>query len=184
MYCSQLGQDKLVDDYLKEKRDGYFLDIGCCHWDYMSNTCFFEKVRNWKGIGVDLMEKYAVEWEQHRPNSILHLGNAVEVDYEKLLDDNNAPMVIDYLTIDVDPPITLSLEALYAVFKSNRKFNVITFETDYGGDVECNFTRPGTRDASREFLVARGYKLISEIYTRNDTYHVDDFWVHNSIIEI
>jgi len=182
MYYSQLGQDKLVDDYLNGKTNGYFLDVGCCYWDYMSNTCFFDRERNWKGIGVDLMEKYADGWKVNRPNSIFHVGNAVEVDYQKLLDDNDAPMVIDYLTIDVDPPTTLSLEALRAVFKTNRKFNVITFETDYGGDVECNFTRQGTRDDSRKFLFWRGYELISEIYTRNNTYHVDDFWVHSSII--
>ena len=182
MYYSQLGQDKLIDDYLKGKRDGYFLDIGCCYWDYMSNTCFFEKERGWKGIGVDLMDKYADGWNINRPNSIFHVGNAVETDYQKLLDDNNAPMVIDYLSIDVDPPTTLSLESLYVVFKSDRKFNVITFENDYGGDVECNFTRPGTKDASRAFLTERGYVLTGEIYTRNGTYLVDDFWVHKSIL--
>jgi hypothetical protein len=181
MYQSQLGQDKLVDDLLKQKTNGYFLDIGACYWDYMSNTCFFDRERNWKGIGVELLDEYADGWKQNRPNSIFHVGDAVQTDYQKLLDDNNAPMVIDYLSIDVDPPTTLSLESLYAVFKTNRKFNVITFETDYGGDVECNFSRPSTRDPSRKFLLDRGYKLIQEIYTHGGSYHVDDLWVHESI---
>lgn len=181
MFYSQLGQDRLVDELLNHKTNGYFLDIGGCYWDYMSNTCFFDKVRNWKGIGVELKAEYAEGWKQNRSNSIFHVGNAIETDYQKLLDDNNAPKVIDYLSIDVDPPTTLSLESLYAVFKTNRRFNVITFETDYGGDVECNFTRPSTRDHSRKFLLDRGYKLVQEIYTNNNTYHVDDLWVHESI---
>jgi hypothetical protein len=184
MYTSQLSQDKLIDDLLKQKTNGYFLDIGACYWDYMSNTCFFDRERGWRGIGVDMMEKYAEGWKQNRPNSILQIGNAVEIDYQKLLNNNNAPMVIDYLSIDVDPPTTLSLEALYAVFKTDRKFNVITFETDYGGDVECNFTRQGTREDSRKFLLERGYKLIKEIYDIGKPwYHVDDLWVHESIYQ-
>lgn len=184
MHYSQLGQDDIVDRLLKQKTDGFFLDIGACYWDNMSNTCFFEKSRNWKGIGVEHDPRYALGWKQNRPNSIFHVGDATKVDYQKLLDDNNAPMVIDYLSIDVDPPTTLSLESLYEVFKTDRQFLVITFECDYGGDVECNFTRPGTRDESREFLKSKGYVLLKEVYDRGKTwYHVDDVWVHESIYD-
>jgi hypothetical protein len=182
--ASQLGQDALVDKLLKQKTDGFFLDIGACYWDYMSNTEFFEKQRNWKGIGVEHDEKYLSDWQQNRPNSLLHIADATAVDYQKLLDENNAPKVIDFLSIDVDPPTTLSLESLYKIFETDYHFNVITFECDYGGDVECNFTRPGTRDESREFHKSKGYVLLKEIYDLGKTwYHVDDLWVHESIYD-
>ena len=181
-YYSQLGQDELVDKILNEKTNGFFLDIGGCYWDYMSNTCFFDKERNWKGIGVELDGKYEDGWKQNRPNSIFHIEDATKVDYQSLLDYNKAPKIIDYLSIDVDPPTTLSLEALYKIFETDYHFNIISFECDYGGDVECNFHRSGTKDESRKFLIDKGYVLLGEIYDRGKTwYHVDDLWVHESI---
>ena len=181
---SQLGQDTLVDKLLKQKTQGFFLDIGACYWDHMSNTHFFEKERGWRGVGVELNPDYKEGWLQNRPDSFLHIEDATTVDYQKLLDENNAPKIIDYLTIDVDPPTTLSLEALHKIFETDYHFNVITFECDYGGDVECNFTRPGTRDESREYLKSKGFVLLREIYDiGKPSYHVDDLWVHESIYD-
>jgi len=181
MYYSQLDQDLIIDEILERKENGYFLDIGACYWDYMSNTCFFEKHRNWQGIGIELDERHTNGWEQNRNKSIFKIADATKIDYQKILDLNNAPKIIDYLSIDVDPPTTLSLEALYKVFESDRIFNVITFECDYGGDVECNFSRKGTRDESRDFLSSKGYILIKEIYDKQKTwYHVDDLWILKS----
>ena len=179
---SQLGQDELVDQILKSKTNGFFLDIGACYPEYMSNTHFFEMERGWTGVGVDIEEKYQSLWKERRPKSFFHLEDATKVDYQKLLDSVNAPKVVDYLSIDVDPPTTLSLESLYKVFETDYSFNVITFECDYGGDVECNFQRKGTRDESRKFLMDRGYILVKEIYDRVKThYHVDDLWIHERI---
>ena len=179
---SQLGQDELVDGLLKQKVNGFFLDIGACYHDYMSNTEFFEKQRNWSGIAVELNEEYAGGWQQNRPRSVFFCHDATTVDYQKLLDDNNAPKIIDYLSIDVDPPTTLSLEVLYKIFETDYEFNVITFECDYGGDEECNFTRQGTRDESRAFLESKGFTLVQEIYDRGKpNYHVDDLWIHERL---
>lgn len=184
MYTSQLGQDILIDKYLKGKTGGYFLDIGASYAVQFSNTCFLEKERNWKGIAVELDQKYQDEWSRERPNSVFLCGDATKFDYQKVLDENQAPKVIDYLSIDVDPPTTLSLDCIYSIFKTDYHFNVISFETDYGGDVECNFTRPSTRDVSRDLLRSKDYVLITEIYDRVKThYHVDDFWVHKSIYD-
>lgn len=179
---SQLGQDVLVDNLLFGKTNGFFLDIGACYPDYMSNSHFFETERKWIGVAVEFDEKYQSMWKEQRPNTFFHLEDATKVDYQKLLDSVNAPKRIDYLSIDVDPPTTLSLESLYKVFESDYMFDVITFECDYGGDVECNFTRPGTRDESRNFLKEKGYILVKEIYDYGKPhYHVDDLWIHSRI---
>ena len=180
-YYSQLGQDSIVDFTLKGKNNGFFLDVGASFWDRFSNTYFFEKYRNWRGIGVDLEPSYLDGWRSNRHNSVLYIDDATKIDYQHILDVNNAPNVVDYLSIDVDPPTTFSLDALYKIFQTNRIFNVITFECDYGGDVECNFTRKGTRDESREFLKSKGYILVQEIYDRGKPwYHVDDLWILKS----
>lgn len=52
-YYSQLGQDKFIDEYLNEKQNGFFIEIGAHDGVSCSNTLFFEEFRNWKGICIE-----------------------------------------------------------------------------------------------------------------------------------
>lgn len=50
-YMSQLGQDRLVNEwFFQNKRNGVFLDIGAHDGKTGSNTYFFEKELGWSGI--------------------------------------------------------------------------------------------------------------------------------------
>ncbi|CAN5170791.1 hypothetical protein BH09DEP1_BH09DEP1_6810 [soil metagenome] len=50
-YMSQLGQDKLLNEqFLLNKKNGFFLDIGAHDGMTGSNTYFFEKELGWQGI--------------------------------------------------------------------------------------------------------------------------------------
>ncbi len=53
LYYSQLGQDKFVDEYLNNKENGIFIDIGAHDGKSCSNTLFFEESRNWSGICIE-----------------------------------------------------------------------------------------------------------------------------------
>jgi FkbM family methyltransferase len=50
---SQLGQDTLVDHYLRGKRNGVFVDIGAYDGVTISNTLMLEKDRGWTGICIE-----------------------------------------------------------------------------------------------------------------------------------
>jgi len=52
-YYSQLGQDKFVDDFLNQKENGIFIDVGAYDGSKFSNTKFFEESRNWSGICIE-----------------------------------------------------------------------------------------------------------------------------------
>ena len=53
-YNSQYGQDKFFDEEIfRKKEHGFFLDIGAHDGVSLSNTYFFEKFRNWRGICVE-----------------------------------------------------------------------------------------------------------------------------------
>jgi FkbM family methyltransferase len=52
-YYSQLMQDKFVDEYLKQKENGFFIEIGAHDGVSCSNTLFFEEFRNWDGICIE-----------------------------------------------------------------------------------------------------------------------------------
>ena len=53
-YFSQISQDKILDEELfKGKRNGFFVEVGATDGLHFSNTLFFEKYRNWKGICIE-----------------------------------------------------------------------------------------------------------------------------------
>lgn len=56
---SEFGQDNIVIDILKNKKNGYFIDVGCCHPFKNNNSYTFEKNLEWCGIGFDTK----VEWD-------------------------------------------------------------------------------------------------------------------------
>jgi hypothetical protein len=72
VYFSQTGEDQIIEYYLKtyiKKEHGFYLDIGCNHPTNISNTFFFY-LQGWKGICIDLNERYNKEWRKIRPKDI------------------------------------------------------------------------------------------------------------------
>lgn len=53
MYHGQYKQDKYLDQLFNKKNDGIFVDIGAHDGQTFSNSLFFEKQRNWKGLCVE-----------------------------------------------------------------------------------------------------------------------------------
>jgi len=53
-YYSQVGQDRYLNEKIfKGKEPGYFVDIGANNGITFSNSYFFEKRLNWKGICIE-----------------------------------------------------------------------------------------------------------------------------------
>jgi FkbM family methyltransferase len=67
MYYSQSGQDKFLNETIfKGKRNGSFLDIGANDGVTLSNTCFFERELNWKGICIEPVKSTFSKLERQR----------------------------------------------------------------------------------------------------------------------
>lgn len=178
MYRSELGQDVVIDKLLKQKTSGTFVDIGACYYEKFNNSFFFEKERGFRGVAVEMNKDYTTDWDKFRPNTILIIDDATKVDYQKVLDKNNFPQVIDFLSVDIDPN-TMTFKALQKIIDTTYRFNTIAFETDYGRGPY----KPGNvKEISRELLSSKGYNLVKEIYTQGN-FHVDDIWVHESIFD-
>ena len=72
-YFSQAGQDKFVyDNFFKEKKNGYFLEIGAFDGIQGSNCLFFEKFKNWNGLA---MEPSPTQFKKLRSNRKCKLIN-------------------------------------------------------------------------------------------------------------
>jgi hypothetical protein len=171
MYYSQewTAQDQFVAETLEFKKDGTFLDIGCHHYKNISNTYYLENELNWRGIGIDIECHFEQGWIENRPNSKFVCGDAVTMDYDVLLKQNNMPLIIDYLSVDIEPPL-LTFAALKKLFETDYVFGVVTFETDF-------YREQSTRDESRELFKQKGYVFIKELNSQ------DDYYIHSSYVK-
>lgn len=169
---SQIGQDRLVLTYLKNKRNGYFLDIGCCYPKYINNTYLLEKDYDWNGISVDIVnfiEPNGETWSTSRKSTHV-IEDALTIDYNDLLSKHNAPKVIDYLSMDLEPP-DLTIKCLDLIPFQNYRFNFISFEVDFGRDDY----KPRI-EKSRTLFEKMGYIYLGSICSGQD-----DIYIHNSL---
>lgn len=52
-YKSQYNQDKIIDDLVDKHTNGVFVEVGAYDGVDISNTFFFEKIRDWKGLVIE-----------------------------------------------------------------------------------------------------------------------------------
>ena len=101
-YNGQVLQDKFVVSILKNKRNGYFIEIGSNHPKLINNTYVLENELDWRGIMVEYDPNWLPQYKLERPNSIHVIDDATQINYVKLLKHHNAPTNIDYLQIDLE----------------------------------------------------------------------------------
>ena len=56
---SQEKSDIIIDKFFKEKKNGFFVDVGCFHPTRMNNT-FLLYQRGWRGINIDI-SKFSID---------------------------------------------------------------------------------------------------------------------------
>jgi FkbM family methyltransferase len=126
-YLSQAGQDKWVADFFHEKRNGYFVDIGAYDGLDISNTYVLEKEFGWTGVciepsirmfkklrnnrGCRLVNRAAynrneiVNFDDIGVSSLITGAGKHRVwanTMSAILIDVNAPLVIDYISLDTE----------------------------------------------------------------------------------
>lgn len=63
------NEELIIRDFFNDRRGGVFVDIGCSHWMWSSNTCYLEKYLGWSGIAVDALNENAPGYIENRPNT-------------------------------------------------------------------------------------------------------------------
>ena len=149
---SQVGQDIFVLEQTNFKNKGYYLEIGSNDPIVNNNTFLLESKYNWKGISVDIDNEMVKKFNYYRNNSCF-CSNALNIDYNQLLDSMQFPIIVDYLSIDCEPSET-SFEILKTILNSKYYFKIITFEHDYYAN---NNT---IKEESRKLLLNIGYNLV------------------------
>jgi hypothetical protein len=170
---SQACQDIFVLDMLKEKKQGFYLEVGASHPFESNNTFLLEDEYEWRGISVEIDEYLADEYNQERRN-ICYTADAITFDYQGKLSENNFPHQIDYLSLDIEPAEN-TYKALLALPMSTYRFSVITYEHEsyVAGDKYMNM--------AREYLKGLNYQLVvGNVKSRGRDF--EDWWIDPAII--
>jgi hypothetical protein len=141
---SQAGQDLWVWQMTEHKTDGIYLDVGCHHPVYHSNTYALEQM-GWTGLMVDV-----VGGCESRKGTFINCdaGNPSErlkFHYGLL------PEVVDFLSLDAEDN---TVPAFLALPWDKVAFRTACIETD------VYRKGPEDRDRMRTLLKAMGYKIV------------------------
>jgi hypothetical protein len=144
---AQVNQDQFVLKLVGE--NGYFLDLGA-GWDHSgvnSNTLLLEE-NGWNGICVEGdIPSYNLRLEKTKHATVLNVY-IPQTKIEDILKDNNAPKLIDYVSIDIDP---MSIIALDNFPFDEYEFKVMTFEHD------TYRNGPEQKEKAYSLLTEKGY---------------------------
>lgn len=180
---SQSSQDIFVRALTANKNNGTFLEIGSNDPITHNNTYVLENENNYKGIMVEYDVSFESAYKIHRPNSIHILNDAQKINYRYILDNNNFPIEIDYLQIDLDVNnrSTLNtLELLNTTVFDKYKFRTVTFEHDiYTGNWF------NTQEISRNIFKEKGYILVFpdvSVFWEKRYCKFEDWYVHQELV--
>lgn len=183
MYRGQAEQDKFVLNVLKEKRNGFFVEIGSGHPEEINNSYVLEKNYGWNGIMIDINAPFLPLYVAQRPGSVHVINDATLIDYAGLFRTNNVPGNIDYLQIDLEvenSSTIVVLEKLNREVFDTHTCAVITFEHDIWRGDHFN-----TRMRSREILANRGYvRVFSDIHNVSTDWTYEDWYVHPTLVDM
>jgi FkbM family methyltransferase len=66
---SQLNEELIIRHFFNDRKNGFFVDVGCYHWKIHSTTYYLEKHLGWSGMGIDALPQLAQGYAEHRPRT-------------------------------------------------------------------------------------------------------------------
>lgn len=173
---SQTYQDMFVLSMLNGKKGGTYLEIGSADPLHGNNTALLEMMFDWTGIGIEYNSKFTEKYSMSRKNKVI-CQNALEVNYQEILNEISVNGCVDYLQLDCEPSKT-TYDIMKLIPFDNYKFAVITYEHDHYVDMTGLY-----REKSRRFLYDRGYKLVVNDVSADGISSFEDWWVHPELVD-
>lgn len=196
---SQLGQDKyVIKDIYKNKRGGFFVDVGASHGLKLSNTYLLEKDFGWNGICIEPNPNFFKKLVKNRKARCLQYaaysvgeqeleftvagvlsGILEHIDYHKSATQNSIIKVktktLTKILDECKAPLfieylSLDTEGSELEVLKGVDFNKYTFGFI---TVEHNWVEPRRTDM-KEFLVKNGYRFCCEV-------RHDDYYIHKNL---
>ncbi len=130
--------EKKLDDIFNFKTNGFFIELGANDGFNSSNTYFFEKYREWKGILIEPSIKGYEKCKINRPNSLCLNYACVSNDYTDEFiygdfDDNHAMGSIYGKRLNRNNLIkvkAITLENILDSYTENQKIDFLSLDTE------------------------------------------------------
>jgi len=169
---SQVFQDVFVHTLIGDT--GYFLDLGAGDPEggLNSNTLLLEQ-KGWDGICVDGHAHHIKNRVDASIRSSAVCAFVPQTTIKEILDNHNAPKVLDYVSVDIEP---VSITALHNFPFEEYEFKVMTFEHD------LYLRGPAQKIESHDILTRKGYVLLCNNVNVPDVLgfgkYFEDWWVN------
>jgi FkbM family methyltransferase len=197
---SQANEELIIRDHFRDRKNGYFLDVGSAWPIQYSNTYYLEKHLGWSGIAIDALPEYGPSWRQERPRSrffsylVSDHSDTVEPFYRSELPGISSDRLnrtgigkdVDFEEIQV-PTITLNdlleqngvlrIDFLSMDIEGAEPRALAGFDIDrYRPELVCIEAKPANRETIREYFVAHGYQQIDRYleYDQTNYYFTPD----------
>jgi FkbM family methyltransferase len=66
---SQFAEEWIIRDFFKDRRDGFFVDVGANHYRDSSTTYYLEEQLGWSGFAVEPLKQFEADYRRHRPRT-------------------------------------------------------------------------------------------------------------------
>lgn len=184
-------EEWFIRDFFKNKKDGFFVDVGAWEPIERNNTYFLEKEMGWSGIAIDAQVKFAESYAETRPKTKFfayfvgevskgkHVLNVPEddtkatgTDYFK--NEKTSAEEVEQITLDllleregVEKVDFINIDIEFWELGALRGFDL----EKYRPELICVETFPPNREAVEKHLVEHGYEEIS-LWTKIDTHNL------------
>jgi hypothetical protein len=167
-------QDVFISTLFKNKKNGYYVEIGSQHPITDNNTYLLEKNLDWKGVSFEIDNRLVSTFNDIRKNPCV-CCDATKVDYDFYFKKFELPCSIDYLQLDIEPACN-TLTALKKINFELYNFNFITFEHEFYKEGDS------VRQESRKYIQEKGYKLLIED-VMHDNKVFEDWYVNDKYFD-
>ena len=62
-------EEWMIRDFFKDRRNGYFVDVGANHYRFTSKTYYLETTLGWSGLAIEPQRQYALDYVKYRPRT-------------------------------------------------------------------------------------------------------------------
>jgi FkbM family methyltransferase len=175
IYHSQLGQDLFVLETLKQKKNGFFIEIGAGNGKYLSNTYLLESEFNWDGILVEphkssfkactslrhcrVINKLILNSEISKV--IFHEKSIGEFSFSEGYENNNLNDVVASYEIEA-----IKFEEIFRDFSSIPYIDFLSIDTE-GSEVEILSSIDFSKYRPNIICIEHNYIKSNRLYIKN-----------------
>ena len=61
-HATEREEEWMIRDFFKDRRGGFFVDVGANHYRWTSKTYYLETTLGWSGLAIEPQQQYAADY--------------------------------------------------------------------------------------------------------------------------